>query len=251
MGVRAGKTKGPEGSGRRWRKWAPVLIDLHAHTTVSSGCSIMSPEGLIEAARRRELDAVCVTDHFSIEGADVTQALARDMDFPVFRAVEARTDWGDMLVFGYYQDIPEGISLQDLCWIVHEAGGLIFVAHPFHTGGGPSLTLSFRGRGLDLERDWDQVGVLEELDGVETLNGNVSNEDNGAARRLARRLDVPGIGGSDAHAVDMVGSAATRFSTPIRSDAELVAALRSGEYAPVRLEDGGSGEARLKSLEGD
>jgi predicted metal-dependent phosphoesterase TrpH len=215
-----------------------VLIDLHTHTTVSSGCSIMSPEGLIETARRRELDGVCVTDHFSIEGAEVTQALGREMDFPVFRAVEARTDWGDMLVFGYYRDIPEGISLQDLCWLVHEVGGLVFVAHPFHTAGGPSLTLSFRGRGLDLETDWDRVEVLRELDGVETLNGNVNGRDNAAARRLARGLGVPGIGGSDAHAVDMVGGAATRFSTPIRSDAGLVAALMSGEYAPVRLWDG-------------
>lgn len=195
----------------------------------------MSPEGLIEAARRRELDAVCVTDHFSVEGANVTQDLARKVDYPVFRAVEARTDWGDMLVFGYYRDIPEGISLQDLCWFVHEVGGLVFVAHPFHTRGGPSLTLAFRGRGLDLETDWDQVSVLKELDGVETLNGNVSPEDNAAARRLARRLGVPGIGGSDAHAVDMVGSAATRFSATIRSDADLVGALKTGDYTPVRL----------------
>jgi hypothetical protein len=212
-----------------------VLIDLHTHTTVSSGCSIMSPEGLIEAARHREVDAVCVTDHFSIEGANVTQDLARKLDYPVFRAVEARTDWGDMLVFGYYQDIPEGISLQDLCWFAHEVGGLVFVAHPFHRGGGPSLTLSFEGRGLDLETDWDEVGVLKELDGVETLNGNVSDHDNARAVTLARRLGVPGIGGSDAHAVGMVGSAATRFSSPVGSDAELVVALRIGEYAPVRL----------------
>jgi hypothetical protein len=212
-----------------------MLIDLHTHTTVSSGCSMMSPEGLIEAARRRALDAVCVTDHFSIEGANVTQTLARDMDLPVFRAVEARTDWGDMLVFGCYRDISEGISLQDLCWFVHEAGGLIFVAHPFHKSGGPSLTRAFRGRGLDLETDWDQVEVLQELDGVETLNGNVSDHDNAKAVTLARRLGVPGIGGSDAHAVGMVGSAATRFSASIRSDAELVAALKRGDYAPVRL----------------
>jgi hypothetical protein len=32
------------------------------------------------------------------------------MNFPVFRGIEARSDFGDMLVFGYYKDIPEGIS---------------------------------------------------------------------------------------------------------------------------------------------
>jgi len=212
-----------------------VLIDLHTHTTVSSGCSIMRPEELIEAARRRDVDAVCVTDHFSIEGANVTQRLGRERGFPVFRAVEARTNWGDMLVFGYYRDIPEGISLDDLCRSVHEAEGLVFVAHPFHTGGGPSLTLSFQDRGLDLETDWDQVRALGAVDGVETLNGNVHPDDNARARALACGLEVPGIGGSDAHAVHMVGSAATRFSRPIRSDADLVAALKGGEYRPVRL----------------
>lgn len=212
-----------------------MLIDLHTHTAVSSGCSIMRPEGLIEAARQSDLDAVCVTDHFSIEGANVAQGLGQERDFPVFRAVEARTNWGDMLVFGHYEDIPEGIALEDLCRSVHQAGGLVFVAHPFHTRGGPSLTLSFRDRGLDLETDWDQVGVLGEVDGVETLNGNVDAEHNARAQALARRLDVPGIGGSDAHAVHMVGSAATRFSRPIRTDAELVAALKGGEYRPVRL----------------
>jgi predicted metal-dependent phosphoesterase TrpH len=230
-----GNPEGPESDGRRWREQALVLIDLHTHTTVSSGCSVMSPEELIRAARRRDLDAVCVTDHFSIEGANVTQALGREMDFPVFRAVEARTDWGDMLVFGYYRDIPNGVSLQDLCQTVHEVGGLVFAAHPFQTGGGPSLTLRFRERGLDLEMGWERVGVLEELDGVETLNGNATAEDNARTRGLARHLAVPGIGGSDAHAVDMVGSAATRFSHAIRSDAELVAALRKGRYVSVRL----------------
>jgi predicted metal-dependent phosphoesterase TrpH len=246
-----------------------VLIDLHTHTTVSSGCSVMSPEGLIRAARRRDLDAVCVTDHFSIEGANVTQALGREMDFPVYRAVEARTTWGDMLVFGYYRDIPEGISLQNLCWTVHEVGGLVFAAHPFHTGGGPSLILGFRERGLDLAMDWGRVPVIEELDGVETLNGNVSADHNAEAGALARRLGIPGIGGSDAHAVDMVGSAVTRFSRPIRSDTGLVAALRNGEYAPVQLwntgEETGVGgsplppagrpeglmESKMKLVEGD
>jgi hypothetical protein len=212
-----------------------TLIDLHTHTTVSSGCSVLEPEALIEAAMREGLDAICVTDHFSIEGANVTQELGRAMGFPVFRAVEARTTLGDMLVFGTYRDIPEGISLEDLCWCVHGAGGLVFAAHPFHTGGGPSLTLGFRERGLDLGEDWDQVAVLRELDGIEVVNGQVAADANAQAQTLAHQLGVPGVGGSDAHAVDMVGSAATRFARPVRSEAELVAALRGEAYAAVRL----------------
>ena len=148
-----------------------TLVDLHTHTTISSGCSVMEPGQLIGAARKRGLDGVCVTDHYAIEGANVTQALGRKVGFPVFRGVEARTDFGDMLVFGYYQDIPEGISLHDLCWYVHEAGGLVFAAHPFHLVGGPSLALQFRQRGWVLSDDWERVPILRELDGIETVKG--------------------------------------------------------------------------------
>jgi len=213
---------------------------MHNHTNVSSPCSLLSPEELIEAARSRGLDAICVTEHLFIEGANVAQEIGRRMNFPVFRGVEARSEFGDMLVFGYYKDIPEGISLDNLCWCVHETGGLIFVAHPYHTKGGCNLYASMRGRGLDLDADWDKVRVLQILDGVEVINGQVDDETNEKARILAARLNVPGIGGSDSHAADMIATAATRFEQPIRSDEELVEVLKNGRYRAMRLRHGGN-----------
>ena len=88
-----------------------------------------------------------------------------------------------------------------------------------------------------MNADWHRVGVLRELDGVETINGQVRDDANVQAEALARNLRVPGIGGSDAHAVDMVGAAATRFAQPVRSDAELVAALKTGDYEALRLRE--------------
>jgi len=181
------------------------------------------------------LDAICITEHLFIEGANFAQEVGRKMNFPVFRGVEARSEFGDMLVFGYYKDIPEGISLDDLCWYVHEVGGVIFIAHPYHTKGGCNLYANVQGRGLDLDADWDKLRVLKETDGVEVVNGQVADEANAKARILAARLDVPGIGGSDSHAIDMIGKAATRFARPIRADEELVEALKSGCYRAVRL----------------
>lgn len=212
-----------------------MLIDMHNHTKVSSGCSILEPKDLIEAARAAGLDAVCVTEHFLLEGATVTQALGRKLGFPVFRGVEARSAMGDMLVYGYHKDIPEGISLDDLCWYVHEAGGVVFAAHPYHTTGGWNLYAAMQGSGLDLDADWDKLPVLRELDGIETVNGNVADENNAKAAALAARLGVPGIGGSDAHATHMVGRAATEFGRPIWTEADLVAALKAGAYRAVRL----------------
>jgi hypothetical protein len=215
-----------------------VLVDMHNHTHVSSPCSLLSPEELIETARARGLDAICVTEHLALEGANVARDLGQRLGFPVFRGVEARTDLGDMLVFGYYRDVPQGISLDELCWLVHEVGGLVYVAHPYHTRGGWNLWASMRGQGLDLDADWDRVAVLKELDGVEVLNGQVSDEVNGQARVLAARLGRPGIGGSDSHALKMVGAAATRFEHAIRSEEELVNALKGGRFEAARLRGG-------------
>lgn len=178
-----------------------------------------------------------MTDHLYIEDAEVARELGRKMNFPVFRGIEARSSMEDMLVFGYYRDIPEGISLEDLCWYVHEVDGVVFVAHPYHTGGGWNLLSSMRGRGLDPAEDWDKVKVLGELDGIEIENGQVRKETNRQARMLAERVQKPGIGGSDAHSVKMVAKAATKFSRPIRSDQDLVDALKNGQYRPVRLRE--------------
>ena len=211
------------------------MIDMHNHTKTSSPCSLLSPEELIETARSRGLDGICVTEHLDIEGANVAQELGRKMNFPVFRGVEARSEFGDMLVFGYYKDIPDGISLDDLCWYVHEVGGMIFVAHPYHKRGGWNLYTSMRHQGLDLDADWGKVRVLQELNGVEVINGQVADGANEKARLLAARLNVPGIGGSDSHAVDMIGRAVTRFDRQIASDEELVEALKNGHYKAMRL----------------
>jgi predicted metal-dependent phosphoesterase TrpH len=212
-----------------------MLIDMHNHTNISSPCSVLTPEELIARAKGIGLDAICVTEHDLIEGANVAREIGLRMGFPVFRGIEARSEFGDRLVFGYYRDIPEGIPLDELCRYVHEVGGAIFVAHPYHVSGGWNLYLSMKARGLDLDRDWSKVEVLKELNGVEILNGQVAEEVNEKARQLARWLKVNGIGGSDAHGSEMIGKAATRFKRRIRTEEELVDALRKGDYQAVKF----------------
>jgi len=212
-----------------------MLIDMHNHTNISSPCSLLSPEELIVRAKNEGLDAICVTDHLFIEGANISQRIGYDMNFPVFRGIEARTTLGDMLVYGYYKDVPEGISLEDLCWYVHEVGGVIFVAHPYHVTGGCNLFESMQKKGLNLDLNWNDLNVLKELDGVEIINGQVCDEKNEMAKNLAKKLIKPGIGGSDAHSKNMIARAATKFKNHIHSEVELVIALKQFDYEAIRL----------------
>lgn len=212
-----------------------MIIDMHNHTHISSSCSLLSPEELIDTARRRGLDGICVTEHNEIKGADFARGIGSGNGFQVFRGIEARTDLGDVLVYGYYRDIPGGISLESLCRTVHDAGGVLYAAHPFHLTGGWNLYTAMQDRGMDLETDWHRLAVLRRLDGIEVINGNVSDENNARAQALADRLEIGGIGGSDAHSPERVARAATRFSDLIRSEEELVRALKTRAYEAVRL----------------
>lgn len=195
----------------------------------------MSPEELIEAALKSPLDAICVTEHSSLEGAEVALEIGRRMNFPVFRGIEARTDLGDMLVFGWYEDIPDGFPLDELCPMILSSGGAIFAAHPYHLRGGWNLYSALRLEGFDLDADWDRIEILKKLTGIEVVNGNVASETNERARALAFKLGINGIGGSDAHSTSMVGKAATRFKGEITSEADLIRLLRHGAYEAVRL----------------
>jgi predicted metal-dependent phosphoesterase TrpH len=157
------------------------------------------------------------------------------MNFPVFRGIEADSNLGDMLVFGYYKDIPEDIPLHELCRYVHEAGGVIFPAHPYRTGEAWALQKVLQTQGLDLDSDWDKISVLKEIDGIEVINGNISRKANQKAQELADRLKLPGIGGSDAHFTEMIAEGATKFKKPLQSDKELVEALKTGNYRAIYL----------------
>jgi len=211
-----------------------MLIDMHNHTNVSSPCSTLSPRELILGAMHSGLDGLCVTEHFRMAGAEAARREGLRMGFPVFRGIEARSEWGDMLVYGYYRDIPEGIPHRRLCEMVHEAGGLVFAAHPFRVGA-IDLYTTFSLRGLDLETHWKRVLFPGALDGIETLNGQTDLRSNARAKSLARLMKLPGIGGSDAHGESMIGRAATRFEGVIRSDEDLVEALKTGAYRAEAL----------------
>ena len=54
---------------------------------------------------------------------------------------------------------------------------------------------------------------------------------------MAHKMDYLGIGGSDAHLTSSIATCLTRFEAGIESEQDLVDALLSGRFSPVRLED--------------
>jgi predicted metal-dependent phosphoesterase TrpH len=195
----------------------------------------MTTGELIEAAIDAGLDGVAVTEHLVIEGAEVAQELARrKYGFPVFRGVEAKaTIFGDVLVFGCYRNFEPQMTWLALRHIVAASGGVLIPAHPFRRLHVPPLSSYLEQHSLDLDARLAGLDVMQGLTAIEVLNGGCRREANELAAELARILNLPGVGGSDAHERKYVGRVATRFPGTITTDAELVAALKHGSYRPV------------------
>lgn len=204
------------------------FIDLHVHTSPASPCSSAHVDDLIKEARRIGLNGICLTDHNYVWQANQVEELRRKHDFLVLRGNEITTDQGDMLVFGLEKEIKGIISMEDLGKEVQKANAFMIAAHPFRG----FLVFGAGQVGLTPEKAMER-SLFKLVDGVEVMNGKVTEKENGFAAKVASGLGLPVTGGSDAHEVEEVGKYATCFPGVIKDEDDLLAALKSGNYSPV------------------
>lgn len=143
-------------------------------------------------ARLRGLDGLVITDHNTLKG--YYEALKVDSDLHILPGYEVETDAGHVLILGLEQLPPfTGIvAYEDLIWWTRDMGGLTVLAHP--------ATGRFR------LRRWMDA----KPDAIEVLNASYPTKyfiTRGL--RLAERLSLPRVGGSDAHHSKTVGDAYT------------------------------------------
>ena len=197
-------------------------IDLHIHTSLG-GDSLIEPQDLVIRALEVGLDAVCITEHHSYDLSEPFDEVSRETGFPIFRGMEYRADNGHLLVYGVCVtrgNLPSGLPVQKAVDWVQKNGGVASPAHPYQ----PSLAGQYLG---------DDILKIRGLFAVEVLNGSVSLEGNRRAEKAAERLGINGIGGSDAHGLQVLGKAYTCFPAAVASMEELTAALKGRNYFPA------------------
>ena len=212
-----------------------MLIDLHAHSHLSKGCDL-DPRAVLNRAEAFGLDGIAFTETNTQDGCDELLELASKYKTKVFIGLELMTDKGQYLCF--FPDptrAPEPVQMwgsnREQPWSAAEClpkvkslGAAIIAARPYDRDAPfPAL---------------DYVLSLKVLSAVEGYNARVNPVANDLAVEAAETLKLPTTGGSDARAsLDEVGKGATLFKQPIRSQAELVAALLKGEFWAVMSGD--------------
>ncbi|MBR7092858.1 MAG: PHP domain-containing protein [Clostridia bacterium] len=220
----------------------PYRYEMHCHTSEVSGCARVPAAESYRLHRDAGYHGIMVTDHFFTAALDalagplwadrVDAYLAgyRNMkraaapDFSVLLGLEFRFagSVNDYLVFGVTPELLAAST--DLDRYDHaqlrafaDAHDLLIVqAHPFRDGCTP-----------------DDPAFL---DGVEVYNGNLWHQHNSLAQAYAERYGLIQTSGSDFHQPHMLARGGIRTDRPIRTERELVALLRSGDYELVRAE---------------
>lgn len=185
-----------------------LRVDMHLHTHASWDC-LSDPEKVLAKALASGVDRIAITDHNRVWAA---REMARRYPDRIIPGEEVKTAEG-IDVIGLYleEEIPRGTPAREVCARVREQGGLVYLPHPYAPGKG--------GSGRHAEE------LAEHSDIIEVFNARLHDgRRNQAAADLARRWNLPGGCGSDAHTLWEVGRVHVELPAhPNRPDAFLEA----------------------------
>lgn len=211
-----------------------MKFDMHCHTKEGSLDSKVPVETYARRFMILGYDGFMIADHNSYRGCKAWDRICRDPEFEgltVIRGMEYDTkDAGHILVImpdGLYLPIlkTRGMRCRRLIHLVHLFGGVLGPAHPF--GAATSSMMGFPRANPRL---------LKEMDFIEVFNTCEQPLSNRLAAELARKYELPGIGGSDAHSFRYIGMAHTEIGYHISCNNDLIHALR----LPVAVTAGGT-----------
>ncbi len=210
----------PRGGGERG------LADMHIHSLYSDGTARIA-DILEHVEHRTTLDVVALTDHERIDSALRAAELhaAGEYSFDLVIGEEITTRRGHVLGLFLTQRVPALRPLGETLRAIHAQGGIAIAAHPL-----APVPLSVGSRSLRRVRDDATADV--HFDAIELFNPSTAGKTRHGARLAlnARELGLPGVGNSDAHVLEGIGTGRTTF--PGSTAADYRAAIAAGEVLP-------------------
>lgn len=176
-------------------------------------------ETVVQQARSVGLDVLVYAPHFTQLSAIRSRAerFSSD-DLLVVPGREVFTgDWRNrrhLLAVGLSDGVPDFVSLEGALADFERQEAAVLVPHPGFLN--VSLTRS-------------EIGpISDRLHAIESVNAKLSPAQNKPGKRAAAAHHLPAFASSYAHLPGTVGAAWTEFEREIRTEADLVAALREG-----------------------
>lgn len=216
-----------------------AIFDLHLHTVRGSSDSGLTTDQLIQEAQRIGLDGVCLTEHSGGWEAAELAAAFKGSGLTAIRALEVNTDMGHILAFGLHRYVNGMHTAAGLRKVIDRAGGVMISAHPFRNFfNRPPYNLNLLFKSANGARPTTAIEaskhpLFELVDDVEVANGANTDRENLFTLEVARHLGFTGSGGSDAHSKHGIGKCVTLFDGDIRTESDLIDALKAKAFAPA------------------
>lgn len=189
-----------------------LRIDIHVHTHYSHD-SLITPEELVFYAKKRGLDGVAITDHDRVDGA---LKIVKETTFLIIPGVEISSSNGHIIALNVQEDIPQRLSANETVEKIHEVGGIAVACHP--------VTFFKGSLGKHVDSKFDAVEVINSS--AFPFSYSVKH-----GERIASRLGIARVAGSDAHYGPEIGYAYTFVNADLEVD-EIIKAISKGSCLP-------------------
>lgn len=167
-----------------------LKADFHIHSSYSMDCTT-PPEDIINRCLETGINCITISDHDALEGALKIQGMA---PFTVIAAEEILTPNGEIMGMFLKERIPSGVSIEQAISSIKAQDGLVCIPHPFD---------SLRGLRIDTKR-FEELAT--QIDVMEIFNArSLLPLDSNKAREFAKKHNIPGTAGSDAHSTGEIG----------------------------------------------
>ena len=160
-----------------------LKLDLHIHSRYSEDAT-GSPEEIIKSLKKKGLQGMAITDHNTVKGGLKALKVA-PKDFIVIPGIEISTADGHILALDIKRDIARGLSVEETVEKILDAGGTPIVPHLFRKMSG-------------IKKDKLET-IYKKIPAMEVFNGCSLPKTNIKTAKVAKELNLGGIGGSDTH----------------------------------------------------
>ena len=213
-------------------------LDMHIHTTFGSGDSSLTPKQLITESKKNNIQGFLLSEHSGGWDNHSINSMFSKTDLFAIPGIEVNTTMGHIIVIGLSSHIDGISNIRTLRKILNQKGGLMISAHPcrrlFDNPINNSNLLWPDGHNKELTPEIAAEHPLFSIvDEIETQNGSNSTKENEFASKIAESIGVVGIGGSDAHSTEGIGSCYTKFEKSITSSEELIEAIKSKSFTAI------------------